>query len=77
MYLSYLSQFKYDDLPHWLEEEMAFYNKRSFAVTKDTSREDVYNKLLQTWQKQKVLPEKLRGLLDGGFNEFNHWYSVV
>jgi hypothetical protein len=77
MYLAYLSQFKYDDLPHWTEEELAFYNKRSFTITKDSSREDVYARLLSAFQKAKVLPEKLRGLLDGGFDEFNHWYSVV
>jgi len=46
MYLSYLTQFKYDDLPHWSEEELAFYNKRSFTITKDSSREDVYAKLV-------------------------------
>ncbi len=77
MYLSYLSQFKYDDLPHWSEEELAFYNKRSFTITKDSSREDIYAKLVTVFQKAKVLPERLRNLLDGGFPEFNHWYSVV
>jgi hypothetical protein len=77
MYLSYLTQYKYDDLPHWTEEELAFYNKRSFTITKDSSREDVYAKLVTAFQKAKILPDRLRTLLDGGFAEFNHWYSVV
>ena len=44
-YISYLAQIKFDDLPHWSEEEIIFYNRRSFAVTKDSSREEIYRKL--------------------------------
>jgi hypothetical protein len=77
MYISYLSQIKYDDLPHWSEEELNYYNKRSFSITKDSSREDVYDRLSKAFRNAKVLPTNLRGLLDGGFEEFNHWYSVI
>lgn len=37
-YMEYLSQIKFDDLSHWTEDQLAFYNRRSFQVNKDTSR---------------------------------------
>jgi len=77
MYLMYLNNYKYDDLPHWNEEELEFYNRRSFAITKDSSREDIYNKLKEVIDKTPAISPKLRTLLDGGFAEFNHWYSVI
>jgi hypothetical protein len=77
MYLMYLNNYKYDDLPHWNEEDLEFYNRRSFAITKDSSREDIYKKLKDLFDTAPVLSPKLRTLLDGGFKEFNHWYSVI
>ncbi len=81
MYLSYLSQFKYDDLPHWTEEDIAFYNKRSFTVSKDSSREEIYNRLMASIKSSTALNPKIRNLFSTqtgwGFKEFNHWYSVV
>jgi hypothetical protein len=77
MYLMYLNNYKYDDLPHWNEEDLEFYNRRSFAITKDSSREDIYKKLKDLFDTAPALSPKLRTLLDGGFKEFNHWYSVI
>jgi hypothetical protein len=77
MYLAYLSQFKYDDLPHWSDEEVAFYNRRSFAITKDSAREDIFEKVVKAFEKSSTLPKKIKNLFDGGFPEFNHWYSVI
>ena len=77
MYLMYLNNYKYDDLPHWNEEDLEFYNRRSFAITKDSSREDIFNKLKEIFDNSPDLSYKLRNLLNGGFNEFNHWYSVI
>lgn len=77
MYLSYLSQLKHDDMHHWSAEEVAFYNKVSFPIGKDTSRERIYLKLVQLFHSSKSLPESVRTLLDGGFPEFNDWYSAI
>jgi hypothetical protein len=51
----YLNNYKYDDLPHWGEEELEFYNRRSFAITKDSSREDIFNKLKDAIEKSPAL----------------------
>jgi hypothetical protein len=77
MYLMYLNNYKYDDLPHWNEDDLEFYNRRSFQISKDSSREDIYKKLKELFDSAPALSPKLRNLLDGGFKEFNHWYSVV
>ena len=53
-------------------------NTHSVEQHQDTSRQEVYDRL--TWvigNRTSKLPEKVRGLLDGGFDEFNHWFSVV
>ena len=76
-YLMYLHNYKYDDLPHWTEEDLEFYNRRSFAITKDSSREDIYNKLKDLFNNAEDISPEMRSLLDGGFEEFNHWYSVI
>jgi len=77
MYLQYLNQIKFDDMPHWNEEELAFYNRKSFAVTKDSSREEIFQKVSQTLQHSSEFNERFRGLFSGGFKEFNFWHSIV
>ena len=36
MYLSYLSQLKFDDISHWSEEELEFNNERSFSLMRES-----------------------------------------
>ena len=76
-YLMYLKTYKYDDLPHWNEEDLEFYNRRSFAITKDSSREEIYKKLKNLFDNTRDISDDMRNLLEDGFDDFNHWYSVI
>lgn len=52
-------------------------NAHSVEQHQDKSRQEVYDRLTWAIGNRTTLPEKVRGLLDGGFDEFNHWFSVV
>jgi hypothetical protein len=75
--MQYLNQIKFDDMPHWNEEELSFYNRKSFAMTTDSSREEIFQKVKQTLQHSSEFNERFRGLFSGGFKEFNLWQSIV
>ena len=76
-YLEYLGSLRFDDLSHWRQEEVEYYNRKGFPIVKDSKREDIYDTVVRGFRANAVLQRKYKDLFDGGFGEFNHWYSVV
>jgi hypothetical protein len=50
-YLSYLTTLKFDDIYHWREEDIQFYNSQTFEMPSEENkvREDFYHRIIEAY----------------------------
>ena len=77
VYLDYLHDMRFDSISHWSEEDLEFYELRNFKITNDNSRQAMYKMLVDSFKSRLKKGNKYRNILDGGYDEFNHWLTIA
>lgn len=74
-YIEYLGSIKHDDMSHWSEQEIEFYNRRGFPIERDNMRQEIWEAIKSNVDES--YHKEVKELFKSEFKVFNHWYSVV
>jgi hypothetical protein len=75
--MAYLSQLRFDDLNHWNEDQVDFFNANSYQIMPGIDRRHLFDEFKEGFKRSPILKENYEGIFDGGYDEFNHWYSAI
>lgn len=67
VYLEFMAQTHFDDLPHWTDEQLQYIDQVGFAIGREDVRKILFNHLKKRFSQHHVFQNKYSQLFKGGF----------